>query len=97
MEVEIDTIDLLIPAINGGVDAVLLDNGNVFITGGIDEYDFVLSQNEIFNPSCNCFEKEVGSLIQARSGPAVVELNNGKILVVGGHNSEGSTLKSSEL
>ena len=26
MEVEIDTIDLLIPAIKGGVDAVLLDN-----------------------------------------------------------------------
>jgi len=26
LEVEIDTIDLLIPAINGGVDAVLLDN-----------------------------------------------------------------------
>ena len=87
----------------GRVDhsATLLDDGRVLIAGGsgVDARgiisDTALSSAELFDPATDAFS-DGGSLTNDRSQHAATLLTDGRVLIVGGYNRDGSP-RASEL
>lgn len=82
----------------------LLDDGKVLITGG-DYYDFdngkyvYLSSSEIFDPVTQTLS-DIGNMNSLRSEHTATLLNNGKVLLAGGHsynNTSYTYLSSAEI
>ncbi len=71
--------------------ATLLQNGKVLVAGGIDGDDFEVgfSSAELYNPDTGTWSV-AGSLSTNRALHTATLLQNGKVLVVGGSNAEGS-------
>ncbi|ABZ92968.1 Conserved hypothetical lipoprotein [Leptospira biflexa serovar Patoc strain 'Patoc 1 (Ames)'] len=74
---------------------IKLNDGNVFISGGIHG-NSTTSNTEIFK--ANSFSFEPGpKMISTRSRHSLTKLQNGKILIVGGRDSNLNWLKSAEI
>ncbi|PKM98156.1 MAG: hypothetical protein CVU79_04900 [Elusimicrobia bacterium HGW-Elusimicrobia-3] len=71
-----------------GHAATLLRDGRVFATGGkrwtgaVWQYE---AMNEMYDPQSNIWTP-VSALLQGRTGHTATVLNNGKIMIAGGHN-----------
>src|SRR5215472_5499872 len=87
--------------------ANVLNNGNVLVAGGYiysnNSTFLVLPSAELYDPIAGAFTA-TGSLNNGRDDHAAVRLNNGKVLVVGGDNSQfdglsatGTALATAEL
>jgi hypothetical protein len=63
--------------------AVILMNGNVLLTGGIDNNNTPLTSSEIYNPATNAFTA-TGSMSTPRWMHSATLLASGKVLIVGG-------------
>jgi hypothetical protein len=81
-----------------GAIAVLLPNGKVLIAGGTDGVNFFTS-TELYNPATNSFLRSgTATMNTGRIDiPPAVLLPNGEVLIVGGNDSSGNILSSSEL
>jgi hypothetical protein len=85
--------------------ASLLPNGKVFIAGGAQFSDFSLpgarlDSAEIFDPAANNGAgtfAPTGSMASARNIPSSILLPNGRVLVSGGADATGTTVKTAEL
>lgn len=75
--------------------AVLLNNGIVFIIGGLDCYSYSKSC-EYFNPYGNVFFQSPAKLKVGRTGHTASLLGNGEVIVCGGY-SEGNALRTTEI
>ncbi len=80
-----------------GHTATLLNNGAVFIAGGVDSNYHPLSSVEIYNSSMGGFIGTAGNMAVARSFHTATLLTNGKVLIAGGQNDSGGSLSSAEL
>jgi len=81
--------------------AVLLSNGEVLVTGGINSEEGPpgTTTAELYNPATGTWSF-TGSMTAARYYHSAVRLQNGQVLVAGGYGSEGGTctdLASAEL
>lgn len=61
--------------------AILLDDGRVYITGGVSEAEGQKSA-EVYNPKTNKFER-VGDLSIAKKEPTLLKLKDGRIFIFG--------------
>jgi N-acetylneuraminic acid mutarotase len=82
--------------------ATPLSNGNVLIAGGQafslnDFEDVCLSSTEIYDSGTHRFRNSTPSLRTARSMATATLLSNGKVLVVGGQDSNSAHLSSIEI
>jgi len=75
--------------------ATLLPNGEVLVTGGIDNGGHVLATAELYNPQTDTWSS-AGSMAFARNSHTATLLPNGQVLVTGGGFST-SPLSSAEL
>jgi hypothetical protein len=73
--------------------ATLLNNGKVLVAGGIN-YDggreSFLSTAELYDPSTGTWSTTIGSTSQGSWEASATLLNNGKVLVAGGHDQSSS-------
>jgi IPT/TIG domain/Bacterial Ig-like domain (group 2)/Galactose oxidase, central domain/Kelch motif len=78
--------------------ATLLDNGSVLVAGGhyLTEDGGGDSPTEIYNPALGEFS-QTGDLAAPRMSHAATRLADGKVLVVGGSDSNGSPLAGAEV
>lgn len=76
-------------------DSSLLLNGLVLITGGHDGTT-VINTSLIFNPTNNSYSS-TGNLIKERAYRTLTTLTNGKVLAIGGIDSNGVVLNSIEI
>ncbi len=79
-----------------GDGAVLLPNGQVLVAGGNDNGttgDPALASAELYNPSTGTWTA-TGSMTTARTGIALVVLQNGEVLAAGGDQAPGSATPS---
>lgn len=82
-----------------GFSATLLSTGKVLVAGGTgDNVNVYDSKNgaELYNPTTHQWSA-AGSLVVARSYHTATLLANGKVLIVGGQGTGGSSLASAEL
>jgi len=75
--------------------AVLLNDGQVLVPGGISLNAGVLASAELYDPTTGTFSP-TGSLITARSASAAL-LQNGQVLLPGGAGANDTVLSSAEL
>jgi hypothetical protein len=83
----------------------LLNTGNILIAGGMTENlnmppgtpTPVTATAELFNPSSLTFSYTAGSLATPRAAHTATLLPDGKVLVVGGVDTNGNSLASAEL
>jgi hypothetical protein len=73
---------------------VTLQNGQVLIAGGYNGQ--VLATAELFDPSSGSFS-QTGSMSTSRWCPAVALLTDGKVLVAGGYEEDGTYQNTAEL
>lgn len=73
--------------------AVLLDDGRVYITGGVSERESRKSA-EVYNPKTKKFER-VADLNIAKKEPTLLKLNDGRIFIFGENQSNGYNSHSS--
>lgn len=66
--------------------ATLLNDGRVFITGGVDALGNVLNTAEIYNPTTGVFTS-VPAMSTARVGHTATRLPDGRVFVAGGSSS----------
>jgi hypothetical protein len=76
--------------------ATKLSNGDVLVTGGMDNNKNVLATAEIFDPPTATFAP-TGSMGTPRAGHTAVPLNTGKVLVAGGVDSNSNFLATAEI
>jgi hypothetical protein len=78
--------------------AKLLGNGKVLVAGGFtyDQAEIALSSAELFDPATGKFTR-TADLTTARREHAAALLQNGEVLVMGGHDGQGNELASAEL
>jgi hypothetical protein len=83
--------------------ANLLPKGKVLVTGGIDSFSgpdapehTVLASSELYSPGSS-YAEPTGTLTSPRVEHTATLLNDGRVLVVGGSDSYGNTLATSEL
>ncbi len=75
--------------------ATLLQNGQVLLTGGVDNSSNVYSSAELYNPTTQTFSA-TGRMYEARFLHTATLLPNGKVLITGG-NSNTTQLSTAEL
>ena len=66
-----------------GHDAVLLPNGKVLVSGGVDAGEHALASAEIYDPATNQWTA-TGGMLTPRASRAAVVLKDGRVLVTGG-------------
>ena len=80
--------------------ATLLNNGKVLIVGGWDSNGNQIASDaagsELYDPTTGTFVS-TGSLNTARDTHTATLLNNGKVLIVGGYDSNSNTVSTAEL
>ncbi|MBK6604207.1 MAG: hypothetical protein IPG24_01740 [Leptospiraceae bacterium] len=79
----------------------LLPSGKVLVVGGIDSYETGLPTNsfnsaEIYDPSTGVFTN-TGNLNYPRQLHSATLLNDGKVLIIGGWNSQDNEVTTSEI
>ena len=80
-----------------GHAAVLLNSGEVLISGGNDPGTGSLNTAELYDPSSDIFTAVTGVMTTPRISHAMTQLNGGQVLVVGGiSGANGATLASTE-
>jgi len=80
-----------------GQAAVLLNNGQVLISGGNDPGTGSLNTAELYDPSSDIFIAVTGIMTMPRISPVMTLLNGGQVLIVGGASgANGTALASSE-
>ena len=80
-----------------GHAAVLLNNGQVLITGGNDPGTGSLNTAELYDPSSDVFIAVTGAMTTPRISHAMTLLNGGQVLIVGGASgASGTALASTE-
>lgn len=89
------TGDMAAPrAIHG---AALTGAGTVLVVGGIEDFGVFSTTAELYDPASGTFSL-TGEPVEARFGPSVVALADGRVLVLGGRNlTDGSDLASAEI
>jgi len=83
-----------------GHAAVLLNNGQVLLTGGDNPPNGSLNNAEIYDPPTNTFTLVASPMTVARTSHVVTLLNGGKVLVAGGatdSNTGSAALNAAEL
>lgn len=78
---QIATTQMQLPRV--GHRLVMLDNGKALVVGGHDSAGAVVTGCELYDTAGQTF-MQTGALIQGRINPAVVKLNDGRILAIGG-------------
>lgn len=76
--------------------ATLLPNGQVLITGGIDNDEGVVDSAELYDPATGLFSP-AGIMTTTRYGHLAAALGDGDVLLAGGMDDAGSSLASAEL
>jgi len=79
--------------------ATLLNDGRVLIAGGFKGNGStfsVLNSAEIFNPQTNTFTA-IDNMTSPRTFHTATLLNDGRVLIIGGQDNNGTTLKSAEV
>src|ERR1700758_4035234 len=79
-----------------GHAATRLPNGQVLVTGGVDENGHTLSSAELYNPTTHTSTKTTGSMRAAREHHTSTLLKDGTVLITGG-DEEGTALNTSEI
>jgi Kelch motif/Galactose oxidase, central domain len=76
-----------------------LPNGYLLVAGGIGSGGAAIDKAELFNPAARAFGhfSSVGSMTTTRAYHTATGLQNGKVLVVGGVNSNNTPLTSAEI
>jgi hypothetical protein len=85
-----------LPAAAEHANAVLLQNGEVLIAGGIGLPGEPNASAELYNPATRTFTP-TGSLNAARVNATAVLLNNGEVLIAGGQDASQNPQSSAEL
>jgi YD repeat-containing protein len=85
----------------GGHTATLLNTGKVLIAGGLDSNPFTqgiscAAGSELYDPAAQNFVS-TGSLNTGRCAQTATLLNDGKVLIAGGDDSNSNVLSSAEL
>jgi len=81
----------------GGHAAILLPDGRVLISGGLDGLCYCATNlAEAYQPASNRFVP-VGSMTMVRSGHTATVLADGKVLIAGGEVADGQITSSAEL
>lgn len=73
-----------------GHGALLLPDGRVAIVGGADPFSIGLPVCEVLDPQTGQFS-DTGSLVVPRIAPALLSLDDGRVLVIGGSGDHGNT------
>ncbi len=78
--------------------AILLPNGKVLVTGGLDSYGNALASAELYDPATGEFT-DAGKMNSRRYAHSATLLKNGKVLFVGGGEGKETrdTLSSAEI
>src|SRR6185503_21122134 len=63
--------------------SILLPDGKVFVTGGLDSYGNALASAEIYDPATGRFT-DAGTMNSKRAGHSATLLANGRVLIAGG-------------
>ena len=80
-----------------GQAAVLLNNGQVLITGGNDPGTGALNTAELYDPGSDVFLAVTGTMTTPRISHEMTLLNGGQVLIVGGASgANGAALASTE-
>lgn len=79
-----------------GHGAILLEDGNVLVSGGYDVNENALATSELYDPRTGVFAP-TGSLNVARKNFAMVLLGDGTVLITGGYDNNFRPLSSAEL
>lgn len=76
---------------------VLLQDGTVFVAGGVDASLTTLNTAEIYNPATDTWSLTTGTMITGRANHTTTLLANGKVLITGGNDSSGAIIGSAEV
>lgn len=71
-----------------GPTASLLRDGNVLVTGGRRPSGAVLATAELYNPTTRTWRRTMGTMASGRQDHTATRLDDGKVLVVGGAETE---------
>ena len=77
------------------IDAALLPNDEVIVTGGFDQFDQVNSTADVYNRADGAFHSL--AMLEPRAEHTTTVLDNGKVLIAGGIGANGQVLSSAEL
>ena len=79
-----------LPTLRNGVTATAMSNGKVLLAGGTHigqamfDPDRVWNTAYLYDPATNSFSNQAPSMNSPRTAASAIELNNGKVLIVGG-------------
>src|SRR5262249_54813399 len=71
--------------------ATLLRDGRVLVVGGAGQNDVAVASAEVYDPAANKWTP-AGQLKTARYSQQAIELDSGKVIVIGGRTSNGTQL-----
>ena len=88
------------PTAQGGYTLTMLNNGQVLISGGADQFGSDRNRRTVLQPGANLFDPTTGnstptgSMSIPRDGHTLTVLPNGEVLAAGGYTQKNNTLNS---